>query len=279
VHFYDVLNDVAFKKVFNNHPELTTNFLNATLRLTEERAIKHVEFLPQEQLPSNVEAKKSILDVKCTDHRGFQYIIEVQNKLMQSYLQRIQYYVAHNYTSQLKTSGKYLELKPVILLSILGQNIFLKEIGYLSYHRNVEETTRQSYLNDMSFAFAELAKFNKQEQELKTPEDWWIYTLKQSNKLQDIPKAAPKEVEEALTILEEHAWSDAEREAYTKARMAKLDDIDAIDTARNEGLQEGRQEGENNKAIAIARNLKKKGLATDLIAEATGLTQKEIESL
>ncbi len=286
-NFYDVLNDVAFKKVFNNHPDLTKNFLNATLRLTGDREIHQVEFLPQEQLPTNVEAKKSILDVRCTDQRGFQYIIEVQNKLLQSYLQRVQYYVAHTYTSQLKNAGKYLELKPVILLSILNKQLFPNEIGYLSYHRTVEDTTKQSYLNDMSFAFVELAKFTKSEQELRTPEDYWIYLLKESHRLHEIPKNAPQEVQDALTILEEHAWSDTEREAYTKAIIAKLDDIDAIDTAKKEGLKEGKAQGlkegeakgKAEERLEIARNLKKEGADVSFIAKVTGLTKAEIDML
>ncbi len=79
---------------------------------------------------NNVKSKKSILDVRCTDHPGFQYIIEVQNKLMQSYPQRIQYYVSNTYVSQLRAADSYLELKPVILLSILNHTLFPDDISY-----------------------------------------------------------------------------------------------------------------------------------------------------
>ena len=105
--FFNPCNDVAFKKVFQ-HESLTISFLNSTLRLTGERQIKHIAFLPTEQLPLTAEAKKSILDVLCTDHRGFRYIIEVQNKYMNNYIQRVQYYVAHLYADQLAQTSNYL---------------------------------------------------------------------------------------------------------------------------------------------------------------------------
>ena len=45
---------------------------------------------------------------------------------------------------------------------------------------------------------------------------------------------------------------------------------------RAEGLAEGRAEGERQKALTIARNLKKLGLSIKDIENATGLTEEEI---
>jgi predicted transposase/invertase (TIGR01784 family) len=111
---------VAFKKVFLDHEALTISFLNATLRPSGSRPIPKVEFLPLERLSLTAESKKSILDVLCTDQKGFQYIIEVQNKCIQNYLQRVQYYAPHLYVGQLAKGENYLQLKPVTLLSVLN---------------------------------------------------------------------------------------------------------------------------------------------------------------
>lgn len=282
-NFYDVLNDVAFKKVFNNHPELTMKFLNATLRLEGERAIQSIQFLPQELLPNMSESKKSILDVKCTDHRGFQYIVEVQNKVLQTYLQRVQYYVAHTYAGQMKTAQKYLELKPVTLLSILNKNLFSHDISYLSFHANVELETKRSYLNDMSYAFVELPKFTKILEDLKTPEDYWIYLLKESHHMHEIPDQAPDEIKEALTILEEHAWSGVEREAYVRAQMFIWDDQDSIATAKAEGKAEGKgegiTEGETKRTAEIARIALAQKIDLHTISILTGLSIQQIQDL
>lgn len=47
---------------------------------------------------------------------------------------------------------------------------------------------------------------------------------------------------------------------------------------RAEGLAEGLAEGQAKEKVAIARNLKSLGLSTAQIAQATGLTEEEVES-
>ena len=46
-----------------------------------------------------------------------------------------------------------------------------------------------------------------------------------------------------------------------------------------EGIEKGKIEGERDKSILIAKNLKKSGLDIKFISENTGLTIKEIEKL
>ena len=45
------------------------------------------------------------------------------------------------------------------------------------------------------------------------------------------------------------------------------------------GMAEGMEKGEREKALTIARNLKSLGMSLDQIAEATGLTLDEINTL
>ena len=52
-----------------------------------------------------------------------------------------------------------------------------------------------------------------------------------------------------------------------------------LDNAKKEGKLEGIEKGEHNKAIAIARELKKEGLAIEFIAKTTKLSVEEIEKL
>lgn len=291
--FFNPRNDVAFKKVFVQHEDLTRSFLNSTLRLTGERRIRSVEFLPTERLPMTAESKKSILDVLCTDQRGFQYIIEVQNKYMQHYVQRIQHYVSHLYCGQLERAEDYLSLKPVTLLSLLNHSIFPKEVGYLSFHHNIERETRVSYLNDMSYAFIEFPKFCKEEKDLETEEDYWIFMMKNAPNMRDVPSRAPNEVKQAYEILEKHTWTREERLAYEKAKIALMDDLDAIRTARQEGeeigiakgeqigITKGREE-ERQKHLAekqsMARRMLAKGISMVEIFELTGISVEEIQA-
>jgi hypothetical protein len=55
--------------------------------------------------------------------------------------------------------------------------------------------------------------------------------------------------------------------------------IDAEDQIRKEEGEEGRKEGEKQKAIAIAINLLNSGVDIEIIIKSTGLTKEEIEDL
>ena len=52
-----------------------------------------------------------------------------------------------------------------------------------------------------------------------------------------------------------------------------------IAEAKEEGIAEGRTEGEASKALKMAKALKEKGVSIDIIAETSGLTKEEIEQL
>jgi predicted transposase/invertase (TIGR01784 family) len=285
--FFSPRNDVAFKKIFGNHLHLTKSFLNSTLRLTGERRIRSLEFIPTEQLPMRAESKKSILDVLCIDEKGSQYIIEVQNKLMANYIQRAQYYAARLYGSQLDAGDNYLALRPVTLLSLLNHAIFPHDVKYLSFHHNIERETQVSYLNEMSYAFVELPKFEKTVDQLETEEDYWIFMMKEATHAREAPEKAPEEVKEAYAILERHTWTRPECLAYEQAKIGLMDDMDSIQTAKEEGIEEGKEIGrEEGKEIGrkeekmnMARAMVSQNLDHGVISTITGLTVAEIESL
>lgn len=71
--------DLTFKKVFGEHPDLVASFLNALLPFdSPEERIEHVEYLPSELVPQTPLRKNSIVDVRCKDKRGRQFIVEMQ---------------------------------------------------------------------------------------------------------------------------------------------------------------------------------------------------------
>ena len=63
------------------------------------------------------------------------------------------------------------------------------------------------------------------------------------------------------------------REAYLYGNQIMLEE------ERRLGIEQGIEQGEKNKAISIARNLKKSGIDIRVISENTGLSIEEIEKL
>ena len=84
---------------------------------------------------------------------------------------------------------------------------------------------------------------------------------------------------EALEKLKYYSMSDKERHAYDEHLNAVMIQNDVLNTAKMEGLEEGRAEGQQEERIKNARNLKKLGVSPDVIAQATELSLEEIAKL
>ena len=100
-----------------------------------------------------------------------------------------------------------------------------------------------------------------------------------------------KAITDAMTLAEFEALSPqqkffydcaqhAEAEAYSKEMTMKMDARAAgLAEGRAEGREEGRQEGSHLKALETARNLIQMGLMDEQIAQATGLSIEQVQSL
>ena len=99
-----------------------------------------------------------------------------------------------------------------------------------------------------------------------------------------MPWAAQNAVFQRLAeVAEVSKLSKEERLKYDHALKRYRDTLNAITGAEKkgkaEGIEEGRAEGEHNKAIESARQMKADNMPVDLIAKYTGLMMAEIEQL
>ncbi len=269
MQFADIKNDVAFRKIFGNEnkKEILISFLNAVLKLEENKKITWVEILNPYQVPIVLGAKSTILDVKAKDKAGNEYIVEMQVTDKLGFAKRVVYYTAKSYSAQLNVGEDYYKLKPTIFIGILNFE-FLENPHYLSRHLILDSETHEHKLKDLDFNFIELTKFNKTEHELETLVDKWVFFIKNAENLSLIPKNVDDEgLHLAYTEADRHTWTKADLEAYGYARMRETDEI------AREMLVELKAK------IEIAKNFKKIGLSNEDIAKGTGLTLNEIENL
>ena len=280
--YLDPTNDVSFRKLFGveEHKSLLISFLNSILNLKGDRKIKEVALLPKDQAPLIKETKSSILDVKCTDERNIQYIVEMQNKKVPGFVKRTQFYVAHSYVTQLPSGSEYFSLKPVVFLVLANHKLFPSKEKVISYHKTLDVETLEHDLEDLSYVFIELPKFKKKEEELETLQDKWLYFFKNWSDTKEVPsKVEEKELIEAYRSMEEYNWTPEERDAYIKANIALTDEFDARRKEREEGHKEGRKEGRKERDIEIARKMLKRNRPIEEITEDTGLSFEEIAAL
>src|SRR6185436_2231111 len=78
--FADPKTDFVFKRIFGTEPNkhLLVELLNALLELEGEQRIADLAYLGAEQRVPVAELKLSIVDVKCRDHAGREYVVEMQ---------------------------------------------------------------------------------------------------------------------------------------------------------------------------------------------------------
>lgn len=123
--------DLTFKKVFGEHPDLVASFLNALLPFdSPEERIEHVEYLPSELVPQTPLRKNSIVDVRCKDKRGRQFIVEMQMVWSSEFKQRVLFNASKAYVRQIAGGEDYELLQPVYSLNLVN-DIFEPGTGRL----------------------------------------------------------------------------------------------------------------------------------------------------
>lgn len=119
---------------------------------------------------------------------------------------------------------------------------------------------------------------------LETMFDKWLFVLRNLSSLLERPRALQERVFDRLFETAEIAkFTRTELREYWDSLKNFRDLYSVISTAENKGWkaghEEGREEGRKEERIKNARRLKQLGIAPDVISQATGLSEAEIESL
>ncbi len=294
MRYLDPKNDLTFKKVFGQHPRLLRSFLNAILPLPEGSFIESLEYLPAELVPEIPLIKNSIVDVRCQDNRGRQFIVEMQMHWTIGFMQRVLFNASKAYVKQLDKSYQYNTLKPVYALSLVNEIFDSASEDYYHHYQivNVADTNQQ--IEGLEFVFVELPKFKaKTISELKLSVLWLRFMTEIDESTTELPAEllVQQDIMEAIENLQESAFSKSELESYDKywdsIRTEKTLQTGFYDKGRAEGKAEGKAEGRaegeeigiKKAKIEMVKNAKKLGLSPADIAKMTGLSNEEIEGL
>jgi predicted transposase/invertase (TIGR01784 family) len=282
--FADIKNDVAFRKIFGseNHTEVLISFLNAILGFEGKDQIVEVTILNPYQLPKLRGGKVSILDVRATDQKKRQFIVEMQVAEKDGFDKRVLYYLTKSYTSQIQRADQYRKLKPAYFIGILDFS-HTENPHYISRSRVLDIDTGEVTIKDVEFNFVELEKFNKAENELNTLTDKWIYFIKNAENLDLVPSNVDdKGLLIAYEEANQHTWTQEELDAYDYVDMREEDaraEIDAkLFKAEARGKEQAELKAEEEKEqiiLALAKN----GVTLPVIAQAVNKTAAEIAEI
>ena len=288
--YVDLMIDVAFKRVFGfpANKDLLMALLSAVL---PELEIRDLTYLDKEKTGVSEGDKKSVFDLLCQTADGEEVLIEIQLSPQDWFRDRTLYYVSQELLWQHKAGDEVYTLKPIYVISFLNfvmQHEADDKEKFVWRYSLLEKETVESMTKALNFTYVELPKFNKKESELANLQDKFYFCLSQMGKLSERPGNLDGEVFRKLFEVAEFAKMDHRQQRQYIAKMTTDRDIkNQIAYARKEGLEQGLKrgldkglaQGKAEGAVAIARALKAKGIALDVIADCTRLSVSEIADL
>nr|WP_012477942.1 Rpn family recombination-promoting nuclease/putative transposase [Rickettsia monacensis]ABQ85889.1 chromosome segregation ATPase [Rickettsia monacensis] len=286
--------DLAFKKIFGveENKDLLISLINSIV--SKEDQIVDVTLLNPYNPQNFRNDKLSILDIKALGESGKRFNIEIQITDEADYDKRALYYWAKLYTEALQASQDYSSLNKAIGIHILNFTSIPETNKYHNIFHITEKDSGLLYFKDLELHTIELNKFsNNPNEELAdilkkvgNSLDIWSAFLTRHDLLNsnNLPKKLDNaSLKKALTVLDVMNFTSEERDAYEdhlKWLRIEANTLKKYEAqARVRGKVEGIQIGKTEEKIAIARNLKRSGVAITIISESTGLTKKQIEEL
>ena len=267
---YKLTNDVLFKMMFVQYPELLKRLVAVLLGVRVED-IKEFVISNPEMPPLTKDDKHCKLDIKMIVN-GQVVDLEIQVKDEGDYPERSLFYWALGFASSLPDSGEYSTLPRMIVVSIVAFNMF-RCAEFHSEFAPLEVKRHEQLTDRMSLHYFELPKLPK----TVSADDHLMYWLllfkaKTEEELKRIQNEGGPIMAQAIEAYRHVSASNEFKELERIRKLARHNEASALGHAERKGIQKGTQE----KAIAIARNLKDIGIDINIITKSTGLTVDDI---
>ncbi len=272
--YLDPKNDVIFKKIFGQHPNILRSFLNSMLPLPVGQEIVELEYLSSEMVPETYLEKFTSVDVRCKDTTGRQFLVEMQMNWTTAFKQRVLFNASKAYVTQTEKGYEYKNLQPVYALNLINQNYLPDSPEYYHHYAVVHLKDNNEKLEGLEFVFIELQKFKAQNIRDKKMQVLWLRFLTEINEqAENISEELTEnpEIEQAIQFVYEASLSKEEKLLYDK----NWDRISSEKTL----LSAAREEGMVVKSMEIARTALKMGMSIKDISLMTGLSEEEINNL
>lgn len=281
--FINPYTNYGFKKLFGEEASkpLLIDFLNSLLPPYHQ--IADLTFKNTEQLGQTEQDRKAIYDIYCESVTGERFIVELQRAKQAYFKERTLYYATFPIVEQAKRGSDWLfDLKAIYCISILD---FLLEEN--AYNQHVIQTIKlkdqnnRIFYDNLTFIYLEVPKFDKTENQLTTQLDKWLFFIKNLKDLQVIPMMLQNNAvfEKAFKTAELANLNRDEWLKYEYSLKAYRDNLATEMYAKQQAFNEGLEKGQHQRNIEIAKNLKALATPFDIIVQATGLSEQQINEL
>ena len=257
----DPRNDLVFKRVFGEHADILRAFLDAVLPLPPDGRIESLEYLTPEQTPEIPLLKNTIVDVRCRDQQGRQFIVEMQMNWTNAFMQRVLFNASKAYVRQLERSARYELLEPVIGLSLLDDKFDQTSPAWFHHYKIVNVDRPERTIEGLELVFIELPKFHPGlagSLLSAEGESWLRYLIETGDTSEGAVErlerevATTKELKMAVQLAEESAFSRGLLVAYDNFWDIVRRERTLFGSAYDEGIEEGRKAGmEAGRAVGM----------------------------
>ncbi|MCT4613808.1 MAG: Rpn family recombination-promoting nuclease/putative transposase [Marinifilaceae bacterium] len=283
--YLDPKNDLIFKKIFGEHKDLCISLLNSLLPFDEESKITEIEYTASELVPEILSLKNTIVDVRCRDKNGRQFIVEMQMYWTKSFKQRVLFNASKAYVRQLNKKQKYSLLEPVYTLALINQS-FDSSDEFYHHYKIVEEANTNQVIEGLEFVFVELGKFKPSNFTDKKMMSLWLRFLTEVNEGENsVPNDLflNTEIKKAIDVIEMTGFSQEELELYDKFWDIVRTELTAHEDIRkkgfDDGLEQGLEKGEERKEIKIVLTMHKNGVSIQDVSDMTNISIEKIERI
>ena len=290
--YISLLTDFGFKRVFGTEPNkaILIDFLNTLL--PDYHHIKDLTFKNTEKLGNTPIDRKAIFDIYCQAENGDRFIVEIQKAKQNFFKDRSVYYSTFPIQEQALQGEWDFNLTPVYTVGVLD---FIfddhKNDDTIVHLVQLRNQNGEIFYDKLKFIYIELPKFKKTIDQLETHLDKWLFILRNLANLSDPP---PKPLQETVfsELFEVAAianFSRLEQDSYQNSLKYYRDMNNVVDTARQEGVKKGLEEGRlaerslilNRQRSLILRLLSRTvgELTNDLTTQINQLPIEKLEAL
>lgn len=275
-----------------------TPFILAEIGVYDTEA---VEYLQNELLSEQGTGKNTVADVRCTDHAGRHFIVEMQIAHHAYFLERLLFNAAKVFSSQLERGDPYVKIQPVYAISIMDDILVRTNDHCVQTYSVINHHDAKERATGFQIVVLELAKCRKlRNLDLQKPLDRWIqyfinpeyYLAMEKQELEQMPYQR-----KAIEILDTTNFTPGQMRAYDQyidsVRLYNtiMDDAwergiregkakglaEGLAEGKTEGLAEGAQHAYDN-IMSIVEDLRA-GLAAEVVAEKYSVALHLVEAL
>ncbi|SMC44428.1 Rpn family recombination-promoting nuclease/putative transposase [Pedobacter africanus] len=282
--YIDFKLDFSFHHFFakEGHLDLLRDFLNSVFE--GRKVIKQVRLGKTERKGDQKQNRKTVFDVYCTGDNNEDFIVEMQKGNQEHFKDRILFYTANlvqGHGKSVEANWDY-KLPEIYFVAVMD---FVLDESPNEHHIHdvllVEMRTKKQFYDKLGYIYIELPKFTKTLDELETNEDKWLYCLRHMTEFEEIPVSLSNNstFKKLFEVAEVTNLTPEEMDAYQRELKRKRDNYSHEQYILGKGIEQGLEKGEHKKAVEMALKLKARKMPAEEIAELTGLSKEEIESL